>query len=214
MKMLPFFCILYLCIGLLACDSDIEIPYQERQWTKVEIVGEHAPVYSMYGSINDVMIVTLYGKILKTEDGGKTWQEKLNVTFPTFGSLKMERDTLFAIAHFDDYFSLNNGETWQALSRDLLLPDQTSVTSAQGYVYQIQQNSNGELGLPSDLLESCDGGSNFKNVFPYQHGIYSIHLNEQNELYVGINNSSVWNRETGSFDENLENNAAFYYSKK
>ncbi len=207
-----FIFIFFLAISFFACSKKEVVLSVEKQWIKVEIAGEHAPVYSIYGDINHVLIVTLYGKILKTTDAGKTWETKLNVN-SDFGKLELRKDTIIAIANGDDYYSLNEGETWQLLGRDLNFENDLKVISSTGIIYKVKENFSGELGLPYNLLESCDHGSTWKDVFPYQHAIYSVYADQYNGLYVGIANTFVWNATLGSFEEHAQNNAAFYYSK-
>jgi hypothetical protein len=197
---------------LLECSSNNLAPASEKQWVKVEISNEHAPVYSIYGDINQSLFVTLYGKILNTTDKGLTWTTKLN-TSADFGAMEMKGDTLFAISNFEDYYSLNAGESWLLLSRDVPLAPPAMLHSSTGIIYQVKENSNGELALPSDLQASADNGRTWTTIFPYQHGIYSLSIDQSNVLYVGVNNTVVWNQSKGTFEENLENNAAFYYSK-
>ena len=212
MKTLPL-CVLFLVILIIiSCDTKNESIVVEKQWIKIEIEGEHAPVYAIYGNIDGSLMVAMYGKILKTDDGGKNWTKKLEV-LDDIGSIKMSHDTLLAISNFTDYYSLDQGINWEILAQDLPLNYVETVQTTTGIVYRRQENSNGELGLPTSLFESRDGGHSWKNIFPFQASIYSIYTNEENNLYVGINNTVIWNEERGSFEENLENNSAFYYSK-
>jgi len=89
-----------------------------------------------------------------------------------------------------------------------------ALNTSNGLIYQVKGNSSGELGLPADLLVLMNNGISWRNIFPYKESIYSIALDQQNRLYVGVNNTVMWEESKGYFDEHLENNAAFYYSKK
>jgi len=210
MRITQYLITAFLIVNLICCQSKDE-GVSQKQWVKIEIAGEHAPVYSIFGDIKTSLFVTLYGKILNTQNGGTTWSTKLEAS-TDFGGMELKGDSLMAISNFEDYYSLDAGETWQLLGRDLPLVSTNSVTTSNGITYRIRRNSNGELGLPSELLQSCASGLE-KNVFPFQHSIYSVYLDSHNGLYVGVNNTAVWNPASGFFDEHLENNAAFYYSK-
>ena len=199
-------------ITLFACSRQEALPHAEKHWIKVEIAGEHAAVYSIYGDINQSLFVTLYDKILNTTDGGKTWRTKLNST-SDFGKIEFTRDTLFAIGNNDDYFSTDAGETWQLLDHDIPLVHNWNLTAPNGTMYQVKMNFEGELALPSNVLESCNHGLTWKNIFPYQHYIYSVYADPHNALYIGVANTFVWNESSAMFDEDLSKPAAFYYSK-
>lgn len=207
----PFlFCI---CVVLLqSCVNHDATPSQSANttvnWQKIELPKGGA-LYSFYGNIDQTLIVSTLGKILRTEDGGKTWQTVLD-NVDSFSEFRKNGNEILAVANFTDYSSSDDGKTWQALSVDLVPSLNHSATNSKGTVYKLEFHSDGELGTPTSVLESC--GAAWKNIFPFQHDIYSIFVDNDDRLYIGTND---WAWNGLSFVESPSGTAAvIYYSSK
>lgn len=196
---------------VIACTAEKSMVGPRFKWERLVIEGEGV-VYSIYGSIEKSMLAGTLSNVVRSEDGGKTWQQVLAVQSPV-GEFRTSGDTLLAITNFADYYSLDRGLTWSQHEIDLLTTHKDSIRSSSGNWYKIKQSQSGELANPSQVLESADGGKSWKNIFPYQHLIYTIYLDSSDRLYIGTNNWP-WNEEKKSFEQVAEKDAIIYYTLK
>jgi hypothetical protein len=210
MKPLNAYLLIFMAAVTFGCSPSEEGIINNVHWKKIEI-DDHGPVYAIYGSIDNVMLVSVYGRIWRSANGGETWH-KVFTTVETIGGFKQDTDTLFALSNFTDYYSLTNGETWEEYDKDIALEHQNLFEDINGVQYRIVEHSAGEQALPSEIEKSMDGGNRWRSVYPYKHSIYYVTLDAQNRLYVGIGTQFEWNEEEGWFTENLEAKTAFYYS--
>ncbi len=189
-----------------------EPPSADIQWSKIIIKGEGS-ITAIYGNIDEQMIVGTNLNIVRTIDSGRTWiAVARNVDqirkFTTSG------DSLMAIADAgdgNDYYSLDNGASWQILDYDRASDDnKNQVLTSKGHIYKFELHYDGELGLPSDVLMSSDNGLSWKNVFPYKHGINRIYVDKLDKIYIGTSDAT-WNGI--SFVSKNPEDAVLYFTK-
>lgn len=204
-------------VFLFSCKKEALEPQSNYQWTKIVVPGA-STIYSMSGNIRDELIIGGLGEIRKTTDGGSIWSIVQDSV--TAYELRKSQDTLFAIALYNpsylDYYSLNNGSTWNS-HNDKIFEDSrvNSVTNSNGTIYKIVDPGTYPK-QPDQVMKSSDGGSTWIDVFPYKRYIYSIYLDDDDRLYVGVNG---WDSDanTNSFDFKLtdtnsgEHNGYIYY---
>jgi len=177
-------CLFFLAFLSSQCQKKQTAAQDQIQWNKIVIKDELA-VDAIYGNIYDRLIIGANLKILKTVDSGKTW-------ITVAGNLDQIReftangDTLFAVSDGKDYFSLNNGDTWQLLAYDRVRrTNPNQISTSKGYLYKFVGHSQGEDALPAEVLMSFDQGMSWKNVFPFKHYITSIYADKQDKIYMG-----------------------------
>lgn len=180
-------------------------------WNKL-IVPEASTIYSMYGNISEEFLIGAggSGSILKTTDGGTNWRQVKDGT--TF-EFREKEDTLFIVTLSNthpDYYSLDRGENWFPYwIRPLENMRTRIVTSSTGIIYKVVDS--GYPKEPDHVFKSIDNGATWTDIFPYQHYIYSIYLDNSDRLYIGVNGWD-WDEESNTFDIDLEDkNAIIYY---
>jgi len=82
---------------------------------------------------------------------------------------------------------MDEGETWKVSAKGLTPYDQKEFRDSQGILYHHIALSNGELVTPSLILRSMDDGTNWENIFPFKHYVYSMYIDSKDRLYLGIN---------------------------
>jgi photosystem II stability/assembly factor-like uncharacterized protein len=186
-----------------------------NSWTKV-IVPDVSTVYCLYGNIDHELVIGGLSEIVKTKDGGKNWSTvKVDVTAY---ELREHQDTLLAISLYNsgyqDFYSLDNGDTWTLKENKSLENLRTRVvTASNGIMYKIVDPKTYPK-QPDSVLKSTDGGNSWEDIFPYKHYIYSIYLDKTDRLYIGVIGWD-WNEATKVFDTNTGgNNAILYYLNK
>lgn len=186
----------------------------DMQWNKIVIKGEFA-VFAMYGNIDEYLLAGTDLNLLKTTDKGLIWKTVIS-RIDQIREFSLNGDTLIAIGLGKDFYSFDEGDTWQ-----LLLPDRlpktnqrpAEVKTSNNYIYKYIHNADGENGLPSDVLLSTDNGLSFKNVFPYQHYITSIYADNTDKVYLGIY-GLVWKPDLPGFaSANDPEDAIIYYTR-
>ena len=183
---------------------------QGTEWKRIEIPDKGA-IYAIHGSIDEFMLVSIYGRIWRSTTGGESWSKVFD-TFETISDFRETTDTIFAVSNGQDYYSLTNGQSWHEYDRELLIEYQEYFVDLNGVHYRIVGHFEGELALPGEIEKSMDGRDHWTSIYPYKHSIYSITLDAKNRLYVGTCTQFEWNSEEERFIENFEVNAAFYYS--
>lgn len=182
----------------------------DLKWSKIVIKNEYF-VSAIYKNNNGQIIAGTNQNIVRTADSGNTSivvarnvnqiREFVNV-----------KDTLFAIADWFDYYSLNDGISWQVLDYDKISVNKSQIASNDKYMFKLVHNSNGELTTPTDVLMSEDNGRSWRNIYPYKNDITSVYVDNQNKIYLGMS-GRVWDNNTGWFVEpNNPSDAIIYYS--
>jgi hypothetical protein len=190
-----------------AFENDID---KHSQWKRIDFPGEFG-INSIHGSLDDVMLVSTLFHILRTDDGGHTW-EIVKETTEVVAEFHQLNDALFAITNFKDFVSYDNGLTWNDVEFDHELGQPQMVfTDLNGILYQIVPHSHGELALPTTLLRSVDRGNSWKSAFPYKHGIGAWHVDNGNTVYLGTS-GHLW--DGTFFVEDPQSHAYLYYIVK
>jgi photosystem II stability/assembly factor-like uncharacterized protein len=189
-------------------EDDID---KHLQWQRIDFPGEFA-INSVYGSLEDVMLVSTLFHILRTDDGGHTWEVVKETTDVVARFYKLD-DALFAITNFKDFVSYDNGLTWEPVDHDLeLTQSQLAFTDAnEKILYQIVPHSHGELALPTTLLRSVDSGTSWKSAFPHKHVFSAWHIDNGSTVYLGTS-GHLW--DGNFFVEDPQSHAYLYYSAK
>ena len=198
-----------LLLSVISCSTSTEPDEPIYNWEKIEIQDE-GTVYSFYGGLDDFVLIGTSGSILKSTDSGENWRKVYSVPYYVRQFIQ-KADTIFALAGHEDYFSLDGGESWEKSANVKKYDKVNKVTSLSGIKYQLEPQFQGTLAQPTLVLESKNG-ENWKEIFPFNHYIYSIHIDNNDRLYLGINGWE-WDEERNSFDPNSNNNAIIYYTK-
>lgn len=202
-------------MSLFSCNKE-ELKPQSKdiEWVKIE-VPEAGTIYSLNGNIENYLIVGGLGEISKTSDKGLTWSV-VHDNFTAY-ELRNRQDTLYAIEFWsstsEDYFSIDNGNTWK-LSPTKSLEDlrTKTVTSSKGTIYKIVPSETFPI-QPAQVVMSSDGGSTWIDIFPYKRYIYSIYIDKSDRLYIGASGWE-WNESINSFDPDSGNgNGVIYFTK-
>ncbi|MFL5543991.1 MAG: glycoside hydrolase [Gemmatimonadaceae bacterium] len=120
-------------------------------WSKVSLMeASHFDDESAYAAINRFKLDDLNPHIYRTHDGGKTWKEIVNgipsdEVVNTVREDPVRRGLLFAGTERAVYFSLDDGENWQSLRRnmpatsvrDLVVHDDDIVVGTHGRSFWI-----------------------------------------------------------------------------
>lgn len=204
-RMFTFYAVLLLTIQ--SCSPDDTKVTPQPEWEKIEFADQGA-IYSIYGDLENTMLLGTSRSIIKLTDNGKViHQVLLNETIIGF---RKENDTLFAASNPKNYYSIDNGDTWHASDKGFEPYHTKELRDSKGILYHHVALPNGELITPSLILKSSDNGTNWENIFPYKHFVYSIYLDSKDRLFLGING---WEWDGKSFVV-TGNTAILYYQKK
>ena len=120
-------------------------------WAKVSLMdASHFDKDTAYAAINTLRLDDLRPHILRTRDGGKTWQEVVS-GLPNGATVNVVREDpkrrglLFAGTETTVHVSFNDGDTWQSLRgnlpatsiRDLVIKDDDLVIGTHGRSFWI-----------------------------------------------------------------------------
>jgi photosystem II stability/assembly factor-like uncharacterized protein len=120
-------------------------------WAKVSIMdASHFDKDTAYAAINTLRLDDLRPHILRTKDGGKTWQEIVS-GLPAGATINVVREDtkcrglLFAGSETTVHVSFNDGDSWQSLRvnlpatsiRDLVIKDDDLVIGTHGRSFWI-----------------------------------------------------------------------------
>jgi hypothetical protein len=203
-------CFYFLIIGFffVGCEKkeNSKLPAPIVQWNKI-VIKDEFQVSAIYGDIDREMIIGTNQNILKTADSGRTW---INVAqnVNTIREFRVSGDTLLGISGWPNYYSLNNGTSWQVLGKEMTPDSSKWIVTIGNLSYKIIHHADGENALPNDVLQSSDNGETWQSVFPYQHYITKMYADNFGKLYLGIW-GATWNG-TG-FISNNPDDAIMYY---
>lgn len=204
----PVFLMLPMLMLLTSCDDDKDLD-NAVQWEKIEFVNGGV-IHSIYGNLDDYLLVSTISKILRTNDGGKTWETVLEVQNP-IGEFQPLNGDIIAVANFKDYISHDQGLTWEEVEfdHDLNAP-WSAFNDTKGTLYQIVAHYNGELALPTTVLRSVNKGNSWETIFPNKHLVYSWYIDNRDRVYLGVS-GNVWDGDF--FVEDPQFSAYLYYLK-
>lgn len=120
-------------------------PASLTEWSKVSIVeASHFDTKTAYAAINRIRCDDMKPHIIRTRDGGKTWQEIVNgLPNDPINTVKEDpkrKGLLFAGSERAVYVSFDDGDNWQTLRlnmpatsiRDLVIKDDDLVVGTHG----------------------------------------------------------------------------------
>ncbi len=176
--------------GVMKSDDDGE------SWALVNEVLRNATAYSIvYGNDSVLLAATSY-RVLRSADGGNTWQQIVGVTGPrTVSNIYIMNDGSFYYVLTDNsgsglqylFRSEDGGTTWSEMAGEIQLYDM--VLHPDGDLFMI--NSTG-------LLVSSDNGNTWELVNTGQEGFSTIAVDTAGNLYA-----TLWNGLLMSGDEGL-----------
>ena len=124
-----------------------------NSWSKVSLMdASHADKNTAYAAVNRIRLDDLRPHILRTHDGGKTWQEIVNgLPADPINVVKEDpkcKGLLFAGSERAVYVSFDDGENWQSLRmnmpatsiRDLVIKDNDLVVATHGRSFWIMDD--------------------------------------------------------------------------
>ena len=125
-------------------------PQVMTSWSKVSVMdASHFDVNTAYAAVNSIRLDDLHPHILRTRDGGKSWQEIVNgLTNYPINSVKedpLRQGLLFAGSEQGVSISFDDGDHWQSLRlnmpatsvRDLVIKDDDLVIGTHGRSFWI-----------------------------------------------------------------------------
>src|SRR6218665_861532 len=138
----------------------------QAQWIELNVGNTSASNFTdVYAITPDIVIVTgTNGTILKTTDGGTTWQQKISGTTQNLGKIQFPTSDIGYVIEAGGKLlkTTDSGETW--LSIPITVENINSIFSMSCvnenliFLSCIDSNSN------SILLKSSDGGNSWEKV--------------------------------------------------
>jgi photosystem II stability/assembly factor-like uncharacterized protein len=197
------------CILVLASCDEHDISRKKIEWKKIEFPNESA-VYSVFGDLEEYLLVATSSKILRTDDGGLTWDTVQHVAAP-IGEFQPLNDNIYAVSNSKDYVSHDRGQTWEETDFDHEVSARWEhFEDTNGKLYRVVQHYNGELALPTTLLQSVNKGNSWEVIFPHEHVVYCWHLDQQNRVYLGTT-GDLWGGQF--FKDDIQNKAVLFYTE-
>ena len=136
-----------LSLTFQACNSDDDKIAHEIQWEKMEFPDQGA-IYSVYGALEERLLLGTSRAIIMLTDNGKVSREVFQMDEPA-SDFRVVDDTLYAIANFKSYYSIDEGETWKVSAKGLTPSDQKEFGDSKGTLYHHIALSYGEVITPS-----------------------------------------------------------------
>lgn len=208
-KLISLYALIIIILTLQSCKKDDDKVTPQSEWEKIEFSDQGA-IHSIYGSLEENMLIGTARSIIKLTDSGNNIKEVLQVKTSISSFLK-DADTLYAISNFQDYYSVDNGDSWQESKKDFIPFQGSELKDSKGIMYHHVAIPNGELITPSLILRSSDNGTNWENIFPYKRYIFSTHLDTKDRLYLGSINWD-WDERGGFSGSGFT--AILYYQKR
>jgi photosystem II stability/assembly factor-like uncharacterized protein len=136
-------------------------------WSKISMVeASHFEVNNAYIAVNRIRNDDMRPHIMRTRDGGKTWQETVNgLPNDPINSVKEDpnrKGLLFAGSETAVYVSFDDGDHWQSLRlnmpatsiRDLVIKDDDLVIGTHGRSFWILDDITPLRQITADLAKS------------------------------------------------------------
>lgn len=136
-------------------------------WSKISMIeASHFEVNSAYVAVNRIRNDDMRPHIMRTRDGGETWQEKVNgLPNDPINSVKEDpnrKGLLFAGSETAVYVSFDDGDHWQSLRlnmpatsiRDLVIKDDDLVIGTHGRSFWILDDITPLRQITADLAKS------------------------------------------------------------
>ena len=155
-------------------------------WSKISMVeASHFDVNTAYIAVNRIRNDDMRPHIMRTRDGGKTWQETINgLPNDPINSVKEDpnrKGLLFAGSETAVYVSFDDGEHWQSLRlnmpatsiRDLVIKDDDLVIGTHGRSFWILDNITPLRQITADLTKSEAIFYKPQNSYKVRWNIYS-----------------------------------------
>jgi photosystem II stability/assembly factor-like uncharacterized protein len=206
-RITTLYSLLILLLAFQSCKSEDDVAPQV-QWDKIDFPDQGA-IYSIHGSLEGGLLLGTSRTIIKVTDNGKTRREVLIVNEPITNFIQ-DGDVITAVTLIMNYSSSDGGETWHYSDKPYSPFRKSELHDSKGTIYHHVYLSNGPLGTPSLIMRSTDSGTNWENIFPYKHYVYSIYLDSKDKLYLGIN-GAIWD---GQSFTSANTPAILYYMKK
>ena len=210
MNRFRFIAVFAILLMLTSCEEEDVDLKRQVEWEKIEFVDGGA-IYAIHGDLKDYLLVATTSQILRSEDGGKTWNTAANVVSPV-GDFWPLNDDIYAITNDTDYVSHDQGLTWVAeeFNHDLF-PRSQNFNDSKWILYQVVDHVDSELRLPTSLLRSLDKGNSWESIFPFKRIFYSWHIDAHDRVYIGTW-EAIWD---GRFfvSDDAKNKAYLYYMK-
>jgi photosystem II stability/assembly factor-like uncharacterized protein len=136
-------------------------------WSKISMIeASHFDINSAYVAVNRIRNDDMRPHIMRTRDGGKTWQETVNgLPNDPINSVKEDpnkKGLLFAGSETAVYVSFDDGDHWQSLRlnmpatsiRDLVIKDDDLVIGTHGRSFWILDDIMPLRQIKADLAKS------------------------------------------------------------
>ena len=136
-------------------------------WSKISMIeASHFDVNTAYVAVNRIRNDDMRPHIIRTRDGGKTWQETVNgLPNDPINSVKEDpnrKGLLFAGSETAVYVSFDDGDHWQSLRlnmpatsiRDLVIKDDDLVIGTHGRSFWILDDITPLRQIKADLAKS------------------------------------------------------------
>ena len=136
-------------------------------WSKISMIeASHFDVNTAYVAVNRIRNDDMRPHIIRTRDGGKTWQETVNgLPNDPINSVKEDpnrKGLLFAGSETAVYVSFDDGDHWQSLRlnmpatsiRDLVIKDDDLVIGTHGRSFWILDDITPIRQITADLAKS------------------------------------------------------------
>lgn len=136
-------------------------------WSKISMIeASHFDVNTAYVAVNRIRNDDMRPHIMRTRDGGKTWQETVNgLPNDPINSVKEDpnrKGLLFAGSETAVYVSFDDGDHWQSLRlnmpatsiRDLVIKDDDLVIGTHGRSFWILDDITPLRQITADLVKS------------------------------------------------------------
>lgn len=129
-------------------------PPEQRPWAKVSLIdASHFDPLTAYAAVNTLRLSDLTPHIYRTRDGGKTWTH-ITTGIPEGATINAVREDpkrrglLFAGSETTVYVSVDDGDRWQSLRRnlpatsirDLVIKDDDLIVGTHGRGFWILDN--------------------------------------------------------------------------
>jgi photosystem II stability/assembly factor-like uncharacterized protein len=153
---------IFQCYLTLACVLCNALPVFSQQWDLKNPLPTNADLFDVYLLNHDTGFVCgEFQTILKTTDGGATWQNKTDPSENYLNSMAFScRDTGFAVGWKGIMRSVNAGESWQMMP-DPFPPPATGLMD----IFFLDQQHGWTSGYYYTLLRTQDGGSSWQVMF-------------------------------------------------